>query len=184
MIFGLGMKENAFEMTSIMDCPLLKLNKKIESTNVEINFSSLAFSATSGRNTDSLLSVLSNWILFSYFRVRAAERPSHGKLFLSHPIVYFFSVINAYFCHDIISYLYFSLLQPHRNSDRGPKVDILLHHARLHSWQGDAGRRLLNRTRQNACVKSLHLFMWTVHPEKFLISCLMMPIVAAGEQFS
>lgn len=60
MIFGLCMKENAFEMTSIMDCPLLKLNKKIESRNVEINFFSLAFSDTSGWNTDSLVSILSN----------------------------------------------------------------------------------------------------------------------------
>lgn len=43
-----------------MDCPLLKLNKKIESTNVEINFFSLAFSVKSGWNRDSLLSILSN----------------------------------------------------------------------------------------------------------------------------
>lgn len=73
MIFGPAVRENAFEMNRIMSCPLLKLNKKIESTNVEINFLSLAFSAKSGWNRDSQLSILSNWILFflrAYFKVR------------------------------------------------------------------------------------------------------------------
>lgn len=54
----------------------------------------------------------------------------------------------------------------------------MLHYARVHTWQGDA--RKLNRTHQSACVKSPQSFMCTVHPENVLISCLMMPIEAAG----
>ena len=47
--------KRAFEMSWIMDRPSYwKLNKKIESTTVEINFSS---PAESGRNRDPLLSI-------------------------------------------------------------------------------------------------------------------------------
>lgn len=113
MIFGLGVKENASEMNWIMDCPLLKLNKKIESTNVEINFSSLAFSARRGRNRDSLLSISSNWIfvfLKAYFREQRGPRRANFFFLL---LISFH--LNTYFCHDTNSNLYFSLLQPYSN---------------------------------------------------------------------
>lgn len=40
---GRGVRDNASKMNWIIPPPLLKLNKKIESTNVEINFFSVAF---------------------------------------------------------------------------------------------------------------------------------------------